>query len=382
MQVPVSLALGAGNLRIGSTELHLYEAVSLIYDDNIFLTDGNFNRKVSDTITVFSPGVEIKRDKNNNMMFLNYRADILNYQNNPKESREDHNVRFFSDSRFGGGLLLRFQYDYLDTADPASSELTTIDERTQNTLALTAGAVFKDNMTFKLNFRDTKHDYDKSSRSSLDRNKQLIGSEISFSFLPKTYFFVEYGKTTIEYDTVVNNDIKNSGADSYYLGVRGTLTPKSFLNVRLGYSNKKYDQQGKKGFSGTVIDLSLANEYSEFTRITVSGHRELVESFYLNNNFYVENRINCAFEYVFNHKLSSQFNGFYAVNEYNMSSVDFDGSSKKRADNMTGVGIDIIYNIQPWLSAVIKYTLKERDSNFNAEDYNDNQLIFTVKAEI
>lgn len=370
--------LETGNIKIGSTELRLYEAVSLKYDDNIFLVSGNVERKISDKIIIFSPGVEIKKENNDNLLLFNYHADLLNYQDNPKESRQDHKARLLSDLRFEGGLLLMLKYDYLDTAEPATSELTTIDERIQNTINISAGVNFKNNMTFKLNFQGIKHDYDKPTRHYMNREQQLIGSEISFTFLPKTSFFLEYNNTSIEYDTVVNN----SGTNNYIVGLRGDLTSKLFINAKLGYSGKKYDQQGKKGFNGSVMDVSLTNKYSESTKISLSGHRKLVESFYRNNNFYVENKIACSLVYAVNNKFTSQFNGFYSINEYKVSSVDLDGSNDKRSDDMIGVGIDIIYKIQPWLSTAIKYTFTGRDSNFYNEDYDNNQLLLTVKAEI
>ena len=214
------------------------------------------------------------------------------------------------------------------------------------------------------------------------RKKQVIGSEISFNFLPETSFFIEYNNTSIAYDTAVINYVKASGTNSYFVGLRGDITSRLFINARLGYLNRKYKRQEKKGFNSSIMNISLTNEYSEFAKISLSGHRELVESFYSNNIFYVENRIACSFVYAINHKLTSQFDGFYSINEYNKSNVDLDGSNEKRSDEIIGVGIDIMYKIQPWLSTAIKYTFKGRDSNFFAEDYENNQLILTIKAEI
>jgi len=382
MVMPASLTFGAGNLRKGSTELRLYEAITYTYNDNIFLTDGNYNRKAGDTIITFSPGIEVANKKNNNVLLFSYNADILNYQDYSSENRETQRARFFMDSKFGGDFLLKLQYDYMDVADPASSELTSFDERTQNTFFTSLGANFSDNMTFKLNYQETGHDYDKLSLSNLDRTSQLAGCELSILFLPKTSFILEYNHTSIEYDTVVKNDIKDSEANSILLGLRGSITSKSYINAMAGYSSKKYDQPGKQGFNGLTVGLTLLNRYSKFTKFSVAARREVVESFYLNNNFYIDNRISLKVDHAINHKISTSLGGSYAVNDYNMTSTDVDGSNKERADELIGIDINLSYKIQPWFSTGIQYTFKERDSNFAAEDYNNNQLLFTIKAEI
>jgi uncharacterized protein (PEP-CTERM system associated) len=69
-----------------------------------------------------------------------------------------------------------------------------------------------------------------------------------------------------------------------------------------------------------------------------------------------------------------QLSGEYGQNDYNLPEAD----PKDETDFIASIGLN--YMIQDWLRAGVKYTYKEKDSNYEADEFTDNQLIFTLGA--
>jgi hypothetical protein len=47
---------------------------------------------------------------------------------------------------------------------------------------------------------------------------------------------------------------------------------------------------------------------------------------------------------------------------------------------MAGAGL--VYDIQKWLSAQISYAYRERNSNFDFDDYNDHLVTLRIKLAL
>ena len=56
-----SSSYAVGNMHLGGTELHPSISISYSYDDNVYLNDDEIEKKVGDSLTVFSPSIELKR---------------------------------------------------------------------------------------------------------------------------------------------------------------------------------------------------------------------------------------------------------------------------------------------------------------------------------
>ena len=372
-----SSAFTAGNIHFGSLEVHPSFGITYRHDDNIYLNDGTNNPEVDDNIMIYSPAIELKNKQEDKLLLLKYKADIYRYSDITKEDKTDNRLTALFDTKFASGLIFMLGGDYVDTADPATSEGTTLDERTQNTLAAHMGYQVLDRLAVIAKYRGINHDYDKAALDNQDRDETTVGVEMRIDLLPKTSFFFEYESESIEYDKAI---VRDSDTDRVLAGIKGQVTPKVKAKVALGYDKRDYESAANEDFSTVVIDLKVTQEFSELAKLSIAGQRNNVESFYtlagVESNFYTESKLSISFDQKINHKVSANLKGYFGSNEYNNTT---------RKDDLIGYSLDVNYDIQPWLTASVGYAYKERDSNVivtnvNVEDYEDTQFFVRLKA--
>ena len=372
-----SSAFTAGNIHFGSLEVHPSFGITYRHDDNVYLNDGTNIKEVDDNIMIYSPALELKNKQEDKLFLLKYKADIYRYSDITKEDKTDNRLTALFDTKFASGLIFMLGGDYVDTADPATSEGTTLDERTQNTLAAHLGYQVLDRLALIAKYKGINHDYDKALLDNQDRDETTVGAELRIDLLPKTSFFFEYESESIEYDKAI---VRDSDTDRVLAGIKGQVTPKVKAKVALGYDKRDYESAANEDFSTVVIDLKVTQEFSELAKLSIAGQRNNVESFYtlagVESNFYTESKLSISFDQKINHKVSANLKGYFGSNEYNNTT---------RKDDLIGYSLDVNYDIQPWLTASVGYAYKERDSNVivtnvNVEDYEDTQFFVRLKA--
>lgn len=370
-----SLSYAVGNMHLGGTELHPSISISHSYDDNIYLNDDKNIEKVGDSLTVISPSIELKRIHDERIFLLSYNVDIYRFNDQDKEDRENHAATALLDTRFPAGLRLKLRDTYMKTADPASSELTDKDERIQNLFEVAISSNVFDRLAFELNYGSTRHDYDEGSNPVLekqDRLEEAYGGDLLLKLLPKTSMFLEYRRGQISYDVVILGDERDSTFDKYGVGLKGQVTSKLNVDIMGGYENRKYESAAKTDFKSEIASVSINYDFSSISKFSLTGVRRMQESFKSSSNYFVENRISLNVDYRMTHKVSVNLDTYYGLNDYS-SDVD-------RKDTLSGVDVNLKYNIKPWLSTGVGYAYQQRDSDLDSEDYQVNRYSLNLKA--
>lgn len=372
-----------GNLRLGGTQLHPSITLSHAYDDNIYLDDDN---KVDDSLTLISPMIELKRIHDESTFLLSYDAHIYRYSNKIKEDRETHTGTAFINTRFPGGLKLKLRDTYIQTAEPASSETTKTYDRMQNQFEVAMASNVFDRLSFELSYRGLKHDYKEDINDpdleKHDRLEETYGAEFLLKLLPKTSFFLEYNTGQIVYDTVILLDERDSTFNTYGIGLKGQITSKLNLDIMGGYTDRDYESPAKADFRRKVASLLIHYDFSSFLKFSVKGERKIEESFFVekitgnSSNSYADSRVSLNIDYKITYKVSVNLDSYYGVNDY-PGKVD-------RKDNLSGIDLNLKYNIKPWLSTGVGYAYQERDSSLDpllySVDYQDNRYNINLSA--
>ncbi|MDT8318318.1 MAG: outer membrane beta-barrel protein [bacterium] len=379
-----SLSYAVGNMHLGGTELHPSISISHSYDDNIYLNDDKNIEKVGDSVTALSPSIELKRAHDERIFLLSYNVNILRFHDQDKEDREDHAATAFLETRFPAGLKLKLRDSFVKTAEPASSEITDKNKRTQNLFEVAIASNVFDRLSFELNYGATRHDYDEDSSPVLekhDRLEETFGGDLLLKLLPKTTMFLEYRRGQIAYDEVIAGDERDSTYDAYGLGLRGQITSKLNLDIMGGYQSRKYESAAKTDFNRELASLSINYDFSEFSKFSLTGARKTEESFFVDlsgnsSNFFIENRISLNVAYKMTYKVSANLDTYYGVNDYT-DDVD-------RKDTLSGLELNLKYNVKPWLSAGVGYAFEQRDSDLDpllySYDYQVNRYNLKLSA--
>ena len=370
-----------GNLHLGGTELHPSISISYSYDDNVYLNDDKNIEKVGDSLTIISPSLELKRVHDERVFLLSYKADIYRYNDQTKEDSENHTATAFLDTRFPAGLKLRLRDTFVKTAEPASSELTEKDERMQNLFEVAISSNVFDRLVFELSYGGTIHDYKEDANKNQDRRENTYGGQLFLKLLPKTSVFLEYKRGEIVYDTVIAGDERDSAYDAYGVGLKGQITSKLNVDIMGGYQERKYESSAKTDFRSEIASVSINYDFSNFTKFSLTGARKTQESFFMDltgssSNYFVDNRISLNIDYKMTYKVSVNLNSYYGVNDY---SDDID-----RKDSLSGVNLNLNYNVKPWFAIGAGYGYMQRDSDLDpllySEDYQVNRYSLNLSA--
>ena len=379
-----SSTYAVGNMHLGGTELHPSISLSHSYDDNIYLNDDSNVENVGDSVTVFSPSIELKRTHDERSFLLSYKVDIHRFHDQDKEDRENHSATAFLDTRFPAGLRLRLRDSFVKTAEPASSELTEKDERMQNLFEVAIASNVFDRLAFELNYGATMHDYDEDSNPALekqDRRDEAYGGELLLRLLPKTSLFLDYRKGQIAYEVTIAGDERDSTYDKYGIGLKGQITSKLTVDIMGGYENRKYESAAKTDFKSEIASLSINYDFSPISKFTLTGARKTQESFFVDlasnsSNYFVENRISLKMDYKMTHKVSANLDTYYGLNDYT-DDVD-------RKDTLSGVNVNLKYDVRPWFAIGAGYAYMQRDSDLDtllySEDYQVNRYSLNLSA--
>ena len=376
-----SSSYAVGNIHKGGTQLHPSIMVSHGYDDNVYLDD---DAKVGDSLTLTSPSIELKRSRGESTFLLSYSADIYRYNDQTKEDWEKHTGTAFLYKRFRG-FKLKLRDTYIKTAEAASSETTKKYERMQNQFEVAIIPNVLDRLSFELNYSGVKHDYKEDINNFLlekqDRLESTYGGQFFLKLLPKTAIFLDYKRGEIVYDTVISGDERDSTFNAYGVGLKGQITSKLNVDIMGGYTDRNYKSSAKTDFKRTVASLAINYAFSPFTKFAIKGERKVEESFFVDlagksSNFFVGSRISLNIDYRVTNKVSINIDSYYGLNDY-PSSVD-------RKDNLSGVDVNLKYDIKPWLSTGIGYAYKQRDSSLDpwnySVDYRSNRYDIKLSA--
>ncbi len=362
-----SPALSQGHSRIGFLELHPFVKASEVFTDNIHQTKED---KKSAVISTFTPGLEIRIPTTWHLLRLEYHND-LRFISNLNQTRINHAVSANLDLNFPGGLLLNASERYLQSIYPDSTEETGLVEHSQNDTVFELGYEFTDHWMMKGGYYNTIHDYKESKAA--DRVEHKGGVTFLLRALSRTSLLAEFQGGDINYKRTRD---RNSTFQNGFFGAQGQLTPKTNILLKLGFQHRNYEQAGKSGFTKFIASFSILNKFSNYTSLSTSVSRDVMESFWSYNTYYTSNNVSLGINRKFLRKFSAILKFSYGLNKYHQKDP-LDEESELRRDSILGLSLDLLYEVQQWLRLTAGYSYKNRNSNFPF-DYSENRLSLTA----
>jgi hypothetical protein len=203
----------------------------------------------------------------------------------------------------------------------------------------------------------------------------LLG--VSWKWLPKTALYVE---GAIGYIHLINHsDAVNLGkSDSIpyrgLAGIRGLVTPKTSLNLGVGYADAIYDlgSVNPNGFSNFLLNASLNYKPIPFTTFVLAYEHAFRDSPLIGNYYDVD---------AANFTLSQQLGAFVMRGFYVYEFRRFQGIQSmtlvSRRDHLQRAGLQADYFLQRWFFAGIGFTAQVNRSNVGQANVGDTPADYT-----
>jgi len=362
-----------GNIHFGRLYVHPKIGVEATYDDNVFLLG---QEKQDDVMFTISPGVDLDFTREGKSARLNYLATIARFLDNTDFNYENHHAEAAVDLQFTNGLTIFAGDVFRRSHDRLTYEERPLIKRDDNTADVKVGYAFSDRLSFRVDYNRRMVDYKMALWSVYDRDENLVSGTAFYRIFNRVSLLGQLQYIEIDYDQEGTRfDSEGVGG---WLGVTGELTPKVVALIKGGWHERDYDGP-REDFEGGVFSVDIVHRVSPTLTLTIGGSREVIESAYLTNNYFVGTQGRVGLQKRIGPKLIALLSAYYANNDY-PEATPYPGGIGEREDDVWGARVALRYNIRRWLSTRLSYTREERDSNQNMFDYDDNRVSLGVSA--
>jgi hypothetical protein len=383
-----ALSTSKGNIRTGNLRLHLGFEVRETYDDNIFNTAVN---EKEDLITTISPGALVSLGDRHKFE-LGYAIGVHRYSDFSDEDFVSQHGRALVDMDLPSGVRIDFVDTYTKTEDPRPEELQLRASHKSNDIDASVGYEFPaQKLMIEALYGMRYLKYDQAVNESFNKIKNILGAALYYKFLPKTSALVEYRYGVTDFfDSDNENTDKDAKTHAVMVGVKWDATAKLSGTVKTGWKYKKYDNV-RDDFGNPYLDKNLWSVESFLTyrattrtKIDIALNRSLVDTEYRGNLTYsrATNYLNTGGAIGVEHKLTPKltlgFNAGFQSHEYN----SIQSALLEREDEIIEMGVGLKHKLRDWLTAGIKYTYYDNDSNDPSRDEEHNKVFVSITGAI
>jgi hypothetical protein len=385
--------------------------VSETYDDNIFLTRDN---KVSDYITVVTPGITLNFVQEHTNLQLRYTPSFYRYADRDDQNNTAHSAGLTLGQDLTRGLRFNLTDTYLQSSDPLedpqnvqglrqtrneywtnltdanlsyifgaenrvnvgyrynineNDQLTLDDSEIQNPYAnLTYWFDVRNGAEVSYGYTDAKFTRDDSLFAASDYTSNSAGIRYLRRFTPNSTGYVGYNYATYDYERVLPQDFD---VHSGLVGVDHSFSPEYTVSASLGYfirANEITDNQ-----DGPTYTASLTRNFARGNiRVGGSGgwsYESLQQGVGLTSGFsqYYEGYINGRYEII-------ERVNIYAGLSYRHDKYTFDTADYFRGN--CGVRWDFLR----YFFVALDYSYVDRSTDFGLDQYTGNRVMLSIGA--
>ena len=337
------------------------------YETNVFQAPSHSQ---GDVIFKTIPGILADYTFGPHSLSAGYRAEILNYATLTSQNNTHHIAAGQLRLDFPR-TLINLKDDFTRTSDPPGTELTGPILSTTNFLKPEGEYRLTPSFSVGLNASWLHQRFDDPSIGDLiDRDEYLTGASVFWKVLPKADLSLNY---YYGWTTFTNSSDRNYTQNSITVAVRGEITAKLSSTFGVGYTHQSADRSGQVAFSGWTTGGEWVYRPTDRTTISLATLRASQASTDGLNPYYVTTSATLAAQHQLLPKLSVGARVGVGMNDYPDKDT-INGKTDWRQDTFSVAGVQIGYDIQPWLRVGLEYLRIGRDSNFPSFRFVDERI--------
>jgi hypothetical protein len=346
------------------------------YTDNVFLTKEDEH---SDFITTISPELSVDFAVTpESILSLGYKGDF-EYHSQFDNFRKDHHHPRLSwtltqpkGSRLEVGAMAHYS-SYQPYSKDGRPKDYVRNEAFVDTLLKLGG--FTD-LGLKYDYVNRRFDSSRDAIDEFDRNSVTV--DVIYNRLQFTSLLLEYN-----YSHQNNNDLGGPSTDmdthTLYGGMQWETTARLSGTFKAGYTQTDVDEFEDSG--GFALDTDLTYRFSSFNKFNVRVFRSIVSSTRTAREsgvYYVSTggSLTATCEKWEPLRITATFS--YTNNSFKGS----DSVGGDREDDYFSAGLQTRYPIRNRLSLLLRYQYRSNDSDFKADEYDENlaeiRLVLTI----
>ena len=353
------------------------------YNDNIHKSN---DTETDDFITKVEPKLRLGSDWNQHLLQLEAGAEIGRYASSEKDDYEDYNLgargRYDASKALNFNGIAKFLHEHEERGgnDVGTDAAAPIE---YDQMAGELGVTYKPNR-LSVGFRATADDYDYDDNATLsggvannddrDRFQTLgevrIGYEIQDGY--EAYFKSSYNDR--DYDSRVDDQGVDRDSDGYKMqaGIAIDLDRLIRADLAAGWMEQDYADASLENADGYSLDARIRWNLTELTTVRGTASRTINETTITGASATIDSNLGVGVD----HEL---LRNLVLTADLKYGQSDFEGITREDDKYTASVGIDYKLNRNFYTRA--KYQFEERDSNQNANDYDQNVFTITLGAQ-
>jgi len=350
--------------------------LDVLYDDNVTSAETD---EIESWVTVFTPGFLLSAENDKSAYTLGYSLTRGEYHDSEEDNYTDHEVTADAAWALTARHKLAVSGTYLDGHESrgtgfsqgGGAAITAPDEFQDTDIQVRYGfgaESAKGHLDVELGTRE--RDFEGDARTEArDRSTDYAGVTFRYNVGARTEVLAQVNHRDISYDVTPLGDASlNSTETDYLVGVTWEGTAKTTGSVKVGSSEKKFDDNSRSDFTGPRWEVGVRwapRSYSSFDFTTSSRSDETNGT----GDFIDVASYSVAWNHEWADRLSSTLSYEYAEDDY-----EGDSDSRKEETNTTGLRVD--YQMRRWLNLNAGVTYTDKDSTEAGSDYD--RAVFAV----
>jgi len=299
-------------------------------------------------------------------MFL-YRADIERHADFSEDDTVSHNAQGLLQYAFAGGLTLAASDVYLKSYDSYAEVGIERSEYASNLASVSAHYQLSPKTAVQVGYANYLIDYDSSRQRALERTDETVSASLYYRILPKTQLFLQYEEIDVDYDL---NQISDSRAHNYFVGLKFDATAKVNGHVKVGYGDVDTDDGH---YEDLLVEAGLNYRFDGKSNITLTASRKVettADEFHEN---VLSHGVDIAYRLMFTPKVGMVMDVGLKNEEYRVND-----STEDRSDDIVAAGLAFNYTPRKWLNLGLRYVFTDRNSDVAVYEYQSNQVMGSV----
>jgi len=356
-------------LRYGAIDVYPFLRGSVLYDDNIYITEEN---KEPDVIWALAPGILLAtgdyRKREENLAALQYSPTFLLFTDNSGNNAVDHDAQGRVQFHPGNTTLQLYQ-----GFQRYSGAVADVGSRVSRNIYTTEGSAkyeISPKTAVELQARQAIIDYEDSSEAPVDGYKEwTVSLFFDYALTPKVKIGPGFSAGWMDVPDSVNQTYQQVLARASY-----EVSEKLDLNCTVGGEIRQFEGDRDNRFNG-VFSIGARYQPLENTFLTLDAYRRDEASVALVNQNYTFTGFSASARQNFAVLYSAALTGGYYHADYH-STVE--GGSSDRDDDHFYVRLEADWNATGRLTVGAFYQYRSNDSSAAGFSFDNNQ--FGLKA--
>ena len=308
-----------------------------------------------------------------------YQANILKHDRYPDEDRVDHRGQGMLKFSLRGGLSLEIADLYERNSDPygtggkTTRTLDTFDANLFNAIVVSR---LSPKVLLRADYGRYYLSYADAANAFRDRNDDSYAGYLFFQATPRTAIFVQGEYIAVDY---VEADRIDTAHSNYYLGIEMQTSANTRGRFKIGYGMQDY---GSTETDDLLAEAQLDYFFTPRTSLYLHGTRRILETDQIGAGSILSQRILLGYRQRVTAKWRGDANLFFNRNDYDGTVEIGNKIASNYFHDEFGGRVSLGFSPVTGTELSLGYEYRERDSNFDSEDYQNNTVFLRAAAAL